>query len=96
MPWQMYKTHGDAELLASMYPTMARQLAFYAAHTRNDTDGLLHPWTNSQWDFLGDWITPHGSENRATSKENLLFNHTRQRGDSQLCHSWASGGPIPP
>jgi alpha-L-rhamnosidase len=25
-------------------------------------DGLLKPWTLSYWDFLGDWITPHGNE----------------------------------
>jgi hypothetical protein len=28
-----------------------------------------------QWDFLGDWITPHGSESNITSPENLLFNN---------------------
>ncbi len=28
-----------------------------------------------QWDFLGDWITPHGSESNVTSPENLLFNN---------------------
>ena len=26
------------------------------------------------WDFLGDWITPHGSESNVTSAENILFN----------------------
>ena len=36
-----------------MYPTMKRLLAFYASHT-NGTDGLLHPWDSSQWDFLGE------------------------------------------
>ena len=42
------------------YPTMVRQLAFYTTHTH--ADGLLHAWDSSKWDFLGDWITPHGSE----------------------------------
>ena len=27
------------------------------------------------WDFLGDWIIPHGSESKGTSPENLLFNN---------------------
>lgn len=27
------------------------------------------------WDFLGDWITPHGSEGKVDSPENLLFNN---------------------
>ena len=74
MPWQMYREYGDEALLDSMYPTMTRQLDFYAANTRGD-DGLLHAWTNSQWDFLGDWITPHGSESDVKSPENILFNN---------------------
>ena len=28
-----------------------------------------------RWDFLGDWITPHGSESKPTSPENILFNN---------------------
>ena len=27
------------------------------------------------WDFLGDWITPHGSEGTVNSQENILFNN---------------------
>jgi len=60
--------------MADMYPTMTRQLAFFQKNI-NDADGLLHPWTTSQWDFLGDWITPHGSESNVTSPENILFNN---------------------
>jgi hypothetical protein len=51
---------------------MTRLLQFWS--TKRAADGLLHPWTDSQWDFLGDWITPHGSEANATSPENILFN----------------------
>jgi len=53
---------------------MTTLLAFYANNT-NTTDGLLHPWDASKWDFLGDWITPHGSEGTVSSPENLLFNN---------------------
>eukprot|EP00949_MAST-11_sp_MAST-11-sp1_P000823 g823.t1 len=74
MPWELYRRTGDPGLLQKMYPTMKRLLAFYAEHTRK-SDGLLWPWTTSQWDFLGDWLTPHGSESNVTSPENLLFNN---------------------
>jgi alpha-L-rhamnosidase len=57
-----------------MYPTMESLLAFYAVATHAD-DGLMHPWSNDTWTFLGDWITPHGSEGVATSNENILFNN---------------------
>eukprot|EP00035_Acanthoeca_spectabilis_P003991 m.97489 g.97489 ORF g.97489 m.97489 type:complete len:949 (+) comp12401_c0_seq2:373-3219(+) len=72
-PWQTYNTFGDTTILEDMYPTMVKLLAFYASHTQDD--GLLHPWDSSQWDFLGDWITPHGSESKVNSPENLLFNN---------------------
>jgi alpha-L-rhamnosidase len=72
-PWQTYLATGDTGILGVMYPTMVRQLAFWSNHTW-PSDGLLHPWTESQWNFLGDWITPHGSETNVTSPANLLFN----------------------
>lgn len=73
MPYQTYLAYVDTALLATMYPTMARQLAFYAANT--GADGLLHAWSPSQWEFLGDWITPHGSESEPSSPECVLFNN---------------------
>jgi hypothetical protein len=51
---------------------MTKLLQFWAG--KRGADGLLHAWTDSQWDFLGDWITPHGSEANVTSPENILFN----------------------
>jgi hypothetical protein len=51
---------------------MTKLLQFWSE--KRGADGLLHPWTESQWDFLGDWITPHGSEANVTSPENILFN----------------------
>ena len=36
----------------------------------------MHPAPGaSTWVFLGDWITPHGSEGNVTSPENILFNN---------------------
>jgi hypothetical protein len=67
-----YRTYGDTGILANMYPSMTKLLQFWAG--KRGADGLLHPWTDSQWDFLGDWITPHGSEANVTSPENILFN----------------------
>ena len=67
-----YRTYGDTGILANMYPSMTKLLQFWAG--KRGADGLLHPWTDSQWDFLGDWITPHGSEANITSPENILFN----------------------
>ncbi len=51
---------------------MTKLLLFWSE--KRGKDGLLHAWTESQWDFLGDWITPHGSEDNVTSPENILFN----------------------
>ena len=67
-----FRTYGDTGILANMYPSMTKLLQFWEG--KRGTDGLLHAWTDSQWDFLGDWITPHGSEANITSPENILFN----------------------
>ena len=74
LPWEVYRTYGDTCLLRDMYPTMQKQLAFYRTKT-HPSDGLLHAWDSSKWDFLGDWITPHGSEQNVTSPINILFNN---------------------
>jgi len=75
-PWQTYNTFGDTQILADMYPTMTSLLAFYVRNI-DQSDGLLKCWNGcvSPWIFLGDWITPHGSENNGTSPENILFNN---------------------
>jgi alpha-L-rhamnosidase len=75
LPWEVYRTYGDTSLLLDMYPTMQRQLKFYRTKTRTGSDQLLHAWDDSKWDFLGDWITPHGSEDNVTSPMNILFNN---------------------
>jgi hypothetical protein len=73
-PWQTFNTFGDTDILRDMYPTMVKLLDFYTNAT-HPSDGLLHPWDSSMWDFLGDWITPHGSEGKVNSPQNLLFNN---------------------
>jgi alpha-L-rhamnosidase len=72
-PWQTYNTYGDTDILHDMYPIMESLLSFYANATQDD--GLLHAWGESEWLFLGDWITPHGSESNYRSPENILFNN---------------------
>lgn len=74
LPWQMYVNYGDTDLLQVMYPTMVRLLGFFAQQT-HPVDGLLHNWTTQMFDFLGDWLTPHGSEGTPGSPECLLFNN---------------------
>jgi alpha-L-rhamnosidase len=74
LPWEVYRTYNDTSLLEIMYPTMIKQLAFYKTKTHS-SDGLLHSWDPSKWYFLGDWITPHGSEDDPTAPINILFNN---------------------
>lgn len=74
-PWQTYNTFGDVDILENMYPAMTNLLSFYTNNTLFASDGLLHAWGPSQWNFLGDWITPHGSESDVYSAENILFNN---------------------
>lgn len=69
-PWQTYNTFGDEKILEDMYPTMESLLNFYKQNSH--ADGLLRTWGTSSWIFLGDWITPHGSENNITSPENIV------------------------
>ena len=70
MPWETYAATGDCRILEKTYPTAQKWLAFLDAHT--GADGLLS--LPGQWYFLGDWVTPHGSE-ESTSPEALLFNN---------------------
>jgi hypothetical protein len=77
-PWQTYNTFGDEDILEDMYPTMVSLLAFYAAATHAE-DGLVHCYGTScvtqHMNFLGDWITPHGSEGNSTQLDTILFNN---------------------
>ena len=71
MPWEVYQTYGDIRLLTKTFPTMKQWLNFL--DTKDDANSLLQPFGGS-WGFLGDWLTPHGSEGSSTN-EALLFNN---------------------
>ena len=78
IPWSLYQLHGDRRVLAESYPPMQRWLQFL--QTKCDATGLLVPFTPPtgtkfpQWCFIGDWVTPHGSE-LSDSAEALYFNN---------------------
>lgn len=78
IPWGVFQSCGDRRILESSYPHVKRWLAFLQA--KCDTNGLLLPFvppggtTYPQWCFLGDWVTPHGSE-MSDSIEALFFNN---------------------
>ena len=87
MPWQLYLTYGDTRALATALPAMRKLLAFWERASFNATgDGLYHDWgvaangtVVDKWAFLGDWLSPHGSEQAApgatASPEAELFNN---------------------
>lgn len=80
----MYDTYGDTDILQAVYPTMTKLLAFFASNTNTSSSvfgsrvafpsapGLLHRYPPHG--FLGDWVSPHGSE-ESDSVEALLLNN---------------------
>jgi alpha-L-rhamnosidase len=78
IPWGVFQFYGDRRILEIAYPHTKRWLAFL--QTKCDADGLLRPFTPPagtpypQWSFIGDWVTPHGSE-LSDSVEALYFNN---------------------
>ena len=86
MPWQLYLAYGDARVLATALPAMRKLLAFWNRSLNATGDGLYHDWgvaangsVVDKWSFLGDWVSPHGSEQAApgtaASPEAELFNN---------------------
>ena len=74
MPWQLYLASGDSRPLAAVYPHQQKLLTFWN-RARSSADGLIHDWsTNDVWAFLGDWLTPHGSEPSVTPEAELFNN----------------------
>ena len=90
-PWHVYNTFGDADILATQWPSMVRLMAFWAQnvnsssssvspsealraapHTFPSAPGLLHHYPPHG--FLGDWVSPHGSE-ESYSVEAFLLNN---------------------
>jgi alpha-L-rhamnosidase len=77
VPWALFQWYGDRRTLEASYPYVKRWLAFQ--QTKCDANGLLAPFvppgtTYPQWCFIGDWVTPHGSE-LSDSVEALFFNN---------------------
>lgn len=80
MPWHLYTVTGDERMLTDAFPHMVRFLQFLLSNVNtngtgpaSNTTGLMLPFGGS-WGFLGDWLTPHGSE-ESDSIEALLFNN---------------------
>ena len=71
MPWHVFQVTGDERILAMTYAPASAFLASLMSHA--NTSGLIQPFGGS-WGFLGDWLTPHGSE-QSDSIEALLFNN---------------------
>lgn len=78
IPWSLYQLYGDRRALEDVYEPMKRWLQFL--QTKCDAEGLLVPFPPPsgtaflQWCFIGDWVTPHGSE-LSDSPEALYFNN---------------------
>jgi len=72
MPWEVYVATGDTRILENTLPSALRWLDYLQAYV--GADGLIQPLPGGYWMFLGDWVTPHGSEG-ADTPEALLFNN---------------------
>ena len=71
-PWESFRHHGDIRALLSAFPTAIAFTDYLLARV-SPTTGLLEPFGDS-WAFLGDWVTPHGSEESGTPAS-ILFNN---------------------
>ncbi len=80
MPWAVYLSYGDTVILEQTFPSASRWLDYMARHMgRDGLLGVPSPghWEyvdSTRWLFLGDWATPHGSE-ESNSPEASLFNN---------------------
>jgi alpha-L-rhamnosidase len=80
MPWEVYLSYGDRRILESTFPSAVRWLDYIARHVGEDgLLGIPSPghWEyvqDKRWLFLGDWATPHGSE-ESNTPEAALFNN---------------------
>ncbi|HEX6882402.1 MAG TPA: alpha-L-rhamnosidase N-terminal domain-containing protein [Planctomycetota bacterium] len=75
LPWELYVATGDRRVLAEGYATARRWLEFVATHVR---DGLLEPYGDPTWGFLGDWVPPgrgQGPDERVDARSTLFFNN---------------------
>lgn len=80
LPWAVYLSYGDPLILEQTFPSASQWLDYLARYVGEDgLLGLPSPghWEyadSTRWIFLGDWATPHGSE-ESYSPEALLFNN---------------------
>ena len=72
--------HGDASMIAGVYPALKRYVDYIETKTQNDILRYYSPYNdNGPW-FLGDWVTPTASENEHgfpndTMDEKEFFNN---------------------
>ena len=84
MPWQTYLQYNDPRILEKAYPAQVKLLRFWnrsisfgggGSGGAVPADGLVHNWGGDDpWSFLGDWLTPHGSEPSVTVEASLFNN----------------------
>ena len=54
LPWEMYRTYADKQILRDNYQTISNWLLFL--ETKSNANMLVR-W-GGQWDYLGDWLWP--------------------------------------
>ena len=80
MPWEVYQSTGDAGFIEAAWPAASKWLDYLSRHVGED--GLLGipspgDWKyagGTRWIFLGDWATPHESEESDTPEASLFNN----------------------
>lgn len=80
MPWAVYLSYGDPRIIERTFPSASRWLKYMARQVGKDgLLGIPSPghWEyadSTRWIFLGDWATPHGSEESYTPEASLFNN----------------------
>jgi len=75
LPWELYVATGARRVLEESYPTAKRWLEFIDARMQ---DGLLQPYGDPLWGFLGDWVPPGRGQSpgeRVDERSTLFFNN---------------------
>jgi len=55
LPWDLYLHYGDTRVLSDCYPMMQKYVQFLDSKSK---DGLLAPYGDEHYGFLGDWVAP--------------------------------------
>jgi alpha-L-rhamnosidase len=75
LPWELYVASGDRRVLLESFEAGRRWLEFLRGHVR---EGLLEPYGDPLWGFLGDWVPPgrgQGPDERVDARSTLFFNN---------------------